>query len=181
MPSPSLDLKDIRLREANPADAAAIAAIYNESVDVGDATADDQRRTAAEFRQRVRLLDAREAMLVLERGAEVIGWGSIKRYSDRGGYRYACETSVYLRRAETRRGYGTFLKEAVLSRCRALGYRHVVARVFADNQTSLAYNQRLGYELVGVQRQIVWKDGRWMDVAIMQLVLGDGPPGEGGD
>ena len=43
-----------------------------------------------------------------------------------------------------------------------------------NNVASIEYNKRLGYEVVGVQKEIGIIDCRWQDVVIMQLVLDDG-------
>ena len=68
------------------------------------------------------------------------------------------------------------MKTALIERCKTYGYHHLLARIFADNEASIEYNRRFGYELVGVQREIGFKDGHWQDVAILQLVLEDVPP-----
>ena len=163
-------------RKATPRDAAVIAGIYNESIRAGGATMDDKPKTESEIRGQIESFGKREMIVLLERGSRVVGWGVIKRYSDRPGYRFACETAVYLRYEELRRGYGSAIKEELIRRCRELGYHHLVAKIFADNVGSIEYNLRFGYEMVGVQREIGWKGGKWQDVAIMQLVLGDVPP-----
>lgn len=159
------------LRDATAADAAAIAAIYNQSVARGDATMDEQTWTADTVRSTLLGFSGREGFIVLEEGGSILGWGVYKRYSDRSGYRFAGETATYLDRQHTGRGLGTRIKGALIERCRALDYHHLVARVFADNTTSIAYNQRLGYEIVGTQREIGFRNGRWVDVVILQLLL----------
>lgn len=164
------------LRDANVRDAPRIAAIYNESIEVGDATMDDEPYTSEIVRRMIEEFDRRETILILEGGEEFFGWGIIKRYSRRHGYRFCCETSVYLSRRYVGQGYGTYLKRALIGRCRDYGYHHLVARIFADNTRSIEYNRKLGYEVVGIQKEIGYKNGRWQDVAILQLVLDDVPP-----
>lgn len=161
------------LRDATPGDAAQLAAIYNETVLARDATMDLLPKDEQYFRELIAALTEREVMIVLADGDHVLGWGRIMRYSDREGYNAACETAVYLRRELRRRGLGTMLKVELIERCRRLGYHHLVAKVFASNQASIDYNLRLGYEIVGTQREIGLVGGRWEDVTIMQLVLDD--------
>jgi len=48
------------LRAATPADADAIAAIYNETVAAGDASMDEEPRSEAHFRERLESLGARQ-------------------------------------------------------------------------------------------------------------------------
>ncbi len=164
------------LRDAAEADAGQIAEIYNQSIAAGDATMDEDAHAEADVVRLLAGFGRRETILVLEGGSEVLGWGVVKRYSERPGYRFSCETSVYLRREHVGRGWGTYLKKALIERCRDYGYHHLVARIQADNQRSIDYNLRLGYEMVGIQKEIGYKDGRWVDVAILQLVLADVAP-----
>ena len=175
-----------RLRDARERDADAIAEIYNESVRAGDATMDDVEKTPDDIRSQLAGFSKRETILVLEdpptgtdpenSTGRIVGWGIIKRYSDRLGYRFCCETAVYLRRDQVGRGLGTRMKKALVERCKLYGYHHLVAKIFADNEASIAYNLRLGYEKVGVQREIGWKNGTWKDVVILQLILDDVRP-----
>lgn len=158
-------------REAVPGDAAAIAAIYNESVAARDSTMQLEPVDAESVRSRIASLGEREALLVAEAGNRVVGWGIVKRYSDRGGYRHTAETSVYVRRDRTGEGFGSQIQAALIERCRAFGDRHLVAKVWADNEASVALHRRFGYEEVGVQRDIGRVDGAWKDVLILQKIL----------
>ncbi|MEO1082779.1 MAG: N-acetyltransferase family protein [Acidobacteriota bacterium] len=167
---------NLRLRPAGADEAAIIAEIYNESMVVGDATMEETPWTSASVRATLERFSDREGIFVLEEGDRTLGWGVIKRYSDREGYRFACETAVYLRRGEVGRGLGSRIKAGLIDQCRIWGYHHLVAKIFAGNQASIEYNRKFGYELVGVQRQIGYKNGQWQDVAILQLVLDDVVP-----
>jgi len=166
----------LRLRDATPADAAVIAEIYNQSIGAANATMDDEPKTAAEFRRQMEAFTDREGYWLLDRGEDPIGWGVIKLYSPRAGYSRCAETSVYLDQAETRKGYGSFIKRELIERCKQYGYHHLIARVWADNVASVEYNRKLGYEVVGIQREIGYIDGHWQDIAVMQLVLDDVGP-----
>lgn len=174
-------MADPDIRAAGPDDFAAVASIYNEAVERGDATLDQVRKTSDDIAGWVAGFHDRERLLVLEDAGRVVGWGIIKRYSDREGYRFCCETAVYVTRGALRRGLGTRMKVEIIRICRELRYHHLVAKIFANNAASIAYNRRLGYEVVGTQREIGWTGGRWIDVVIMQLVLDDVAPRGSGD
>ena len=58
------------------------------------------------------------------------------------GYAKACETAIYLRSAETRKGYGTLMKKWIIEKCRELGYHHLVAKIFSSNSASIEYNKK---------------------------------------
>ncbi|MEM1179158.1 MAG: N-acetyltransferase family protein [Acidobacteriota bacterium] len=169
-----------RLRAARPEDAVRIAEIYNESVAVGDATMEETPWTAESVSSMMERFSDREGVFMLvDAVGDTLGWGVIKRYSDREGYRFACETAVYLPRESVGRGLGSRIKAGLIDQCRVWGYHHLVAKIFAKNQASIEYNRKFGYELVGVQRQIGYKNGQWQDVAILQLVLDDDAPEAG--
>ena len=166
----------LKIREATLEDAALIAEIYNESIRTGHATMDDALKTAHDIRQQIEAFTKREAYLLLEQDSYAVGWGLIKRYSPRGGYRFCSETSVYLRHSEIRKGYGSRIKRALIERCRTYGYHHLLARIFADNIAAIEYNRQLGYEVVGLQKEMGYKNGQWRDVVVMQRVLHEVPP-----
>ncbi len=170
---PSKSGNVLSIRDAEPEDAAVIAEIYNESIAAGDATMDDQLKTESDIRGQIEGFGPRECYLLLERDGRVLGWGVIKSFGEGPAYRFCCETSVYLRRSQIRRGYGSFIKRALLERCRQYDYRHLAARIFASNRASIEYNKTFGYRMVGIQKEIGFKNGKWQDVAVMELVLED--------
>ena len=170
---------DLLVRECSEDDAPAVAEIHNQSIATGEATMEEGARDAVDVRQQLASLDPRETLLVAEENGAVVGWGLIKKYSPRPGYRFACETAVYVRRDRLGQGIGSRIKRVLIARCKELGYHHLVAKILAVNAASIEYNKKLGYEVVGRQREIGFKDGRWSDVVIMQLVLDDVTPSPG--
>lgn len=86
-------------------------------------------------------------------------------------YKYTVEHSVYVHRDHRGRGVGT----AVMKRLIALAGEHqqhvMVGAIDAFNADSVAFHERLGFARCGVVRQAGFKFGRWLDLAIYQLVL----------
>lgn len=162
------------IRDALPEDAPVIASIYNESIVARDSTMQLEQIATSTAEAWIEELGQREAILVVEGEDEVVGYGMLKRYSDRGGYRFAAETSVYLRRAYTGIGLGSQLQATLIERGRDYGYHHLAAKLWAANERSRALHQKFGYDLVGIQREVGYVEGQWRDVAILQKVL-DGP------
>jgi phosphinothricin acetyltransferase len=161
------------VREALITDAAAVAAIYNESIAAGDSTMELSEKSADDLIDRMGGLGPSEKLLVLEDDGMIQGWGILKKYSDREGYRLACETSVFLRRelVGRRTGHGSALQSELLRIAKELGYHHVVVKIWAGNAISIRMHQKFGFETVGTQREIGFVNGTWQDVTIMQLVL----------
>lgn len=160
------------IRPARPEDAEAIARIQRQSVEAMDSTM-AAPATTEEILQQLGAMGEREAWLVVEESDRVVGWGVVKQYSPRPGYRLCCETSIFLDRGLRGRGLGQRLQRELLDRAVALAYHHVVAKIWAENADSIRFHERFGYERVGVQREIGWVGNRWRDVAIMQKILGE--------
>ena len=161
------------IRDATVADAAGLAEIYNASVQAGGVMLDGQPRSEADVRRFIESLGEREACLLLEHGGAVAGWGIVRRYHDRAGYRFCGETFVYVRPDLRRRGYATQIQHALVERCKAYRYHHLLARIWATNAASLTFHQRAGYDVVGVQREIARMQGQWHDLVVLQRVLGE--------
>ena len=162
----------LSVREATQEDYGAIASIYNEAIAQGGITMDTGLYCAADIDAITQKMSDREGYLVAVIDRQVLGWGVIKRYSDRVGYALCCETSVYLAAAETGKGYGTVLQTALMKRVAALEYHHIVAKILAANESSVRFHERFGFETVGIQKEIGLLNGVWHDVVIMQCLLG---------
>jgi phosphinothricin acetyltransferase len=162
--------KHAHIRHAEENDCSTIADIYNHYV--GKASMDISPKEGSYYLQWLINRDSMEALYVAETKEEgIIGWGIIKKYSDREGYRYAGETSIFLHPSVLNRGYGRQMKAHLMERCRELGYKHLVAKIWKSNKVSINYNLNLGYTIVGIQEKIGYVNGNWIDVVIMQYVF----------
>jgi len=152
-------------------DAAVVMEIYNEHILLGNSTMDLVGKSLKDIEGWFNDFGNCELIVILEEDQYVVGWGIIKQYSDREGYSKTCETAIYLRQSETRKGYGSKMKRWIIDKCRVLGYHHLVAKIFALNTASIEYNKKLGYEMVGRQKEVGFINGQWQDVVIMQLII----------
>ena len=157
------------IRKANDGDASAMAEIFNQYI--GLATMDLEEKSSGDYIQILRDLHPREAIYVIDDHGKAIGWGIIKRYSYKEGYSRACETSVFIHEKYRGKGYGTQMKKHLIDRSKYLGYRHLVAKIWASNKVSINYNLKLGYTIVGVQQKVGFIEGKWIDVVIMQYLI----------
>jgi L-amino acid N-acyltransferase YncA len=163
-------LSGVVIRPATRRDAEAIRAIYNAEIDE-DTTFDMVPRSPEE--QEAWLLEHSGAypVLVAEDGGEVVGFGSLSRYKARPAYSTTVEDSVYVAGGHRGRGVGRALLAGLLDSALASGFHSVIARITATNQASIRLHQGCGFSLVGIERQVGRKRGRWLDVAVMQRLL----------
>ncbi len=171
------------IRPARSSDAEAIRAIYNAEVEGSTHTLDLVPRTLDE---QLAYLEARSGglvVLVAELAAEVVGFASLSFYRDRPGYRTSVEDSIYIARSYHGRGLGSALLGSLVDAAERHGFHTMFARIVGPQPASVALHERHGFTLVGVERQVARKFGRWHDVAVLQRMLGptEGPPATGVD
>jgi len=161
----------VQLRLGDDGDAEAIRRIYNIEVLGSTVTFDLVARTLGE--QRAWMAEHRGAypVVVAVEDGEVIGFASLSPYRPRPAYSTSVEDSVYVERSHRGAGVGSALLGEVLRLARAHGFHAVMARIVGDHAASIALHRSHGFELVGVEREIGRKFGRWLDVALMQLLL----------
>lgn len=169
--SPGPTSRAISVRLATLDDAPSIMDIYNVEVaghtstfDLVPRTLDEQRRWIA---QRSGAFSAVVALL----DDEVVGFASLSPYKERAAYRTTVEDSVYVSRRHPRLGIGRTLMDHLVGIARDSGFHSVVARIEASGTASRSLHESCGFELVGVEREVGRKFNRWLDVAIMQLLL----------
>jgi L-amino acid N-acyltransferase len=92
-------------------------------------------------------------------------------YKERAAYRTTVENSVYVSREHAGLGIGTALMNHVIDVARESGFHAIVARIEASSGASRGLHAAVGFELIGVEREVGRKFNRWLDVAIMQLML----------
>jgi len=164
----------VSLRAAQVSDAEAIAGIYNYEVETSTATFDLVPRSIEAQREWITARSgAFSALVADDSAAGVIGFAALSTYRDRAGYRTTVENSVYVHRDHQRRGVGKLLLSALLDVARDSGFHTVIARIDSQSSGSLALHELLGFVVVGVERQIGRKFGRWLDSVIMQKMLAD--------
>jgi L-amino acid N-acyltransferase YncA len=161
-----------RLRLAEPADAAQIAAIYApfclETAVSFETTAPDE----STVRERIRTLTQRYPWLVAVSGSgDVLGYAYADKHRERAAYRWSVDFTAYLAPDAKRRGIGTELYRALAKVCQALGYYRAFAAITLPNEASVRLHEKIGFRPIGVYRRVGFKLGRWHDVGWWSLDL----------
>jgi L-amino acid N-acyltransferase YncA len=166
------DITDLRTRAATLADAAAIAAIYNEGIADRIATFETEPRLAEQLAE---WFTGRQLVIVAEieeRG--LIAFAASFPYSARACYAGIGEFSVYVAREYRGRGGGRAVLAALIEAATAAGLHKLTSRVFPENIASRALLKGLGFEEIGIHRRHGQLDGRWRDCVIVERLLGNG-------
>ncbi len=158
------------IRPAQMADLPAITEIYNEAILTTTATFDTETKNAAYMKTWFAAHDARHPVLVAEVAEQVVGWASLSKWSDRLAYADTAEASVYVHSTRRGRGLGRQLLEALSTEGQRVGLHTLIARIETGNQASLALAQAVGFESIGIMREVGRKFGRLLDIHLLQKI-----------
>jgi phosphinothricin acetyltransferase len=164
-----IDATELRTRAATLADAAAIAAIYNQGIADRIATFETKPRSAGEVAE---WFTGWQLVIVAE-NAETgpVAFATSLPYSDRACYSGIGEFSVYVRRDYRGRGAGRAVLAALIGAATAAGLHKLTSRVFPENIPSRTLLKGLGFAEIGIHRRHGKLDGVWRDCVIVERLL----------
>lgn len=167
----------MNLRKAVREDMPGINEIYNEAVRNTTANWSCAERSLREAGEWFAQYGApNRPLIVAEEDARVVGYACLSAFREKDAYWPVAENSVYVHRDYRGRGIGTRLMERVIALGREAGLRVITAWVDADNEESIVFHERLGFERVGTMRNVGEKFGRKLSVVILDLDLTKGKP-----
>jgi phosphinothricin acetyltransferase len=160
------------LRAATPDDAAAVAAIYANYVTGSIVTFELDPPSPEEMAGRMAAVAGRYPWIVAEEeGGGLAGYAYACPFRARPAYRFAVETSVYLRADAAGRGLGTALYAPLLAAVEVQGYTQAIAAIALPNDASVRLHERLGFAHIGTYAKVGYKLERWVDVGLWQRPL----------
>lgn len=141
------------IRDATDDDSESITDLYNalipsttvtwtESLDTAEHRVDWLRRQREEGRP----------VLVAEVKGAVVGFTAYEYFRGEGkwpGYRLTMELSIHVAEGLWGRGVGRALIDALVARARDAGIHVLVAAIDGENEASIRFHERLGFEVAG--------------------------------
>lgn len=159
------------LRLATLDDAEAIREIYNLEVTTSTATFDLVPRSLEDQRAWQAERSGARAVLVAVADGVVCGFGSLSPWRDRPAYSTTVEDSVYVHRDHQGQGVGRRLLTELVATATAHGFHACMARIVGGHEASIALHAACGFEVVGTEREVGRKLGKWLDVVVMERLL----------
>ena len=165
-------MSDLSIRRAHAADADAIAAIYNQGIEDRVATLETELRTPDERRAWLAARGDRHPVLVAEREGRTLAWASLNPFNPRAAYAHVADLSIYVAREARGTGVGRVLLARIIDEARRIGFHKMVLAAFPSNTAGMRLYARMGFTTVGTYREQGCLDGAWVDVIIMEQILG---------
>ncbi|WP_085582145.1 GNAT family N-acetyltransferase [Thalassospira mesophila] len=165
----------VALRDATPADIAAISEIYTHAVLHGTASFEEIPPGAEELGKRQKALLAGGFPYLVAIDAQtgiVCGYAYAGPYRVRTAYRHTVENSIYVAPTHHGKGVGNALLAALITRCEAGPWRQMVAAIGdSNNAGSIALHRKHGFQTTGTFYKVGYKFGQWLDSVLMQRPL----------
>ena len=162
----------IELRLVEVDDAPALRRIYNQEVEHSTVTFDLVPRTLEEQQRWITERDGAHGVVVAEIDGEVVGFAALSPFRPRAAYRTTVENSVYVDESARGSGVGRALLEELIRLATARGFHTIIAHVVGGHDASIALHHACGFRVVGTEREVGRKFGQWLDVVVMQRMLG---------
>ncbi|MDX1479183.1 MAG: GNAT family N-acetyltransferase [Saprospiraceae bacterium] len=159
----------MNIRHAEPQDADAINAIYNQAVALGLATAEDQPVPVEAHRRWLQKVQPdRTPVLIADLDGRVAGYATLNDYRyGRSTVAHVREISYYVHNDLKRQGVATALYQACLGECALIGVTVLLTYVIADNVPSVTFLRRQGFAEWGRFPGIVRWRGKTYDHVVM--------------
>ena len=160
------------IRDALPADAAAICAFWNPMIAGTAVTFNAVEKSQTEV---AAMIAARQAegfgVVVAPVNGAVVGFATYAQFRGGVGYATCMEHTIILSQAGQGRGLGRALMQAVEHHARARGAHQMIAAVSGENLAALGFHAACGFAEVARIAQAGHKFGRFMDLVLMQKFL----------
>ena len=167
----------MNLRIASRDDAAAIHAIYAPIVAATVISFELEAPSIDEMRRRIARTLERFTWLVSEdESGRVDGYVYAGQHRERAAYQWSVDVTAYVREDRRGRGIGKALYARLFDDLVALGYHQAFAGIALPNAASVALHEAVGFNHLGIYRDVGYKLGAWHDVGWWQRALQPATP-----
>ena len=160
------------IRIATPADAEAITAIYAPVVANTSISFELTPPTVDEIFARIeRTLRDLPWLVSEDAQGGVNGYVYASKHRERPAYQWSVDVTAYVREDARGLGVGKRLYQALFEELATLGYFQAFAGIALPNNASVALHESVGFQPIGIYRNVGFKLGAWHDVGWWQKEL----------
>ena len=154
-----------KIRPMLPADATNVLLIFQQGIDGGNATFDQQIPTWKVWDEE----HSAECRFVLcDENDKVVGWCALIPVSNRACFSGVAELSIYVDNDNQGKGLGTMLLEKLILDSEEHSFWTLQSGIFPENKGSIALHQKLGFRIVGNRENIGKSNGKWRDIVLLE-------------
>lgn len=159
------------IRAIKPSDAQEVCEIYNYYVANTWVTFEEELVPEEEINRRISEISTEFPWLVSIDNNELTGYAYASFWKNRSAYRYSAESTIYLKKGYTGKGFGINLYKELIVECKKKKIHSLIGGIALPNNASIALHEKLGFKKVAHFQQVGFKLNKWIDVAYWQLLL----------
>lgn len=163
---------DINLRNYKTEDTQAILDILNYNILHSTALYDYNVRT---YEVQLAMLEDKVKkgfpIIIAEVNGAVAGFGMYGEFRFKEAYKFTVEHSVYVSNDFQGKGIGKLLLKELIAAAKEQGIHTMIAVIDSENESSVDFHEKFGFETVGLIKESGWKFERWLHSVFMQLIL----------
>lgn len=159
------------VRQIDLGDAPAVQAIYAPYVTSTTISFEEAPPDIGEMERRIAAILPKYPYLVAEVDGQVVGYAYASEHRTRAAYRTSVDVAVYVAPGAQRGGVARRLYSRLLPAAASLGYHAAFAGIALPNDASVGLHEAMGFEQVGIYREVGRKFDAWHDVGWWQRLL----------
>lgn len=160
-----------QIRLATPNDAAQIQAIYAPIVQDTFISFEQVIPNPQEIASRIEKTLQQYPYLVCDIDGQIAGYAYGSAFRTRAAYQWTTEVTVYTHPDFHRRGIGRGIYTSLFTVLREQGYCNAVSVIALPNNASVGLHESMGFEKIGVFKNMGYKLDDWWDTGWWQLEL----------
>jgi len=162
------------IRKVEKRDLSAILEIYNQGIEDGIASFEEESKDENYIYNCFNLHNGRYcAFVATNEQGEITGWASINAYNTRAVYQGVGELSIYIHRGFRGQGLGQQLLHVLEEEAKSQDFYKLVLSTFPINTLGQGLYRKLNYREVGLFKNQGRLRGKFVDVMIMEKLLFD--------
>lgn len=158
----------MQIKKAQKSDAKAVAALWNDMISNTDWTF----TTALKSEQAILdMMDGVGDVFVASDRGQIVGFSTYGQFRNGPGYAHSMEHSIVISKSFRGQKIGAKLLNAVEDDARHKGFHTMIGGVSSSNPRGEAFHAAMGYEFIGRFKEVGFKNGKWLDLILMQKML----------
>jgi phosphinothricin acetyltransferase len=110
-------------------------------------------------------------IIVAVENETLVGFGYYSEFRFREAYKFTVEHSVYAHPNHIGKGIGKLILENLIHLAKAQNLHTMIGVIDAENQISIEFHKKFGFEIAGTIKDSGFKFDRWLHSVFMQKML----------
>ena len=110
-------------------------------------------------------------IIVVTENEVVVGFGYYSEFRFREAYKFTVEHSVYAHPNHIGKGIGKLIMENLIDLAKAQKLHTMIGVIDSENQSSIDFHEKFGFEIVGTIKDSGFKFDRWLHSVFMQKMI----------